>query len=409
VEGGVVRLLMVVVPGIAERGLASLSGRTPLEVAAHPSLDRLATRGRLGTVQLAAPGARSGTILGLVALLGHDASGLDLRRGPLEAAGLGVPLAPDDLALRLHFVSTFEGMLADARAGQVTDAEAALLLDALRRIDVGPLPLRIHPGSGYRHLAVVAGGARLEISTVAPHAVLGSRLDQHWPKGRDAEPFVQFLSEAARILPGHEVNRVRVDLGENPADAVWLWGEGTRRALPPLPARFGGRAAMVAAAPLVRGLGLEAGMDVPGVRGATGDERSDLVAKAQAALDLLETHDFALVHVAAVNEASRSGDVRRKVAALERLDRDLVTPLLRWVEADLEQRRLLVASDHSTSVETRARAEGPVPFVLFGASLSGVRERRFSEPAARCADLKLPAASALLDWFLKEPARPAAA
>lgn len=403
------RLLMVVVPGLADRALAALGAKTPLEVAVHPMLDRLATRGRLGTVELQRGGARSGSVRGMPALLGYDADSLDLRRGPLEAAGLDVALAPDDLALRLHFVSTFEGRLADARAGHVTDAEAALLLDALRRIDVGALPLRLHAGAGYRHLAIVAGGARLELETEAPHEVVGSPLEQHWPRGRDAAPFARFLAEAARILPGHEVNRVRVDLGENPADAVWLWGEGARRPLPPLAPRFGERAALVAAAPLVRGLGIEAGMQVPRVHGATGDERSDLAAKAQAAVGLLETHPFVVAHTGAVNEASRSGDARRKVAALERVDRDLITPLLQWVEQEPELRRVLVTSDHSTSVEPGARVDGAVPFVLFGGGLAGVRERRFTEEAARTADLHLDGAAALLDWFAKGAARTAAA
>jgi 2,3-bisphosphoglycerate-independent phosphoglycerate mutase len=397
--------LLVVVPGLADRALSALGDRTPLEVAAHPGLDWVATRGRLGTVELRGRGAIVGSVQGLPALLGYDSEELDLRRGPLEATGLGVALAPDDLALRLHFVSTDGDTLADPRAGHVTPQEAAVLLDVLRRIDVGSLPLRLHTGAGYRHLAVVTGGARLDVATVPPHAVHGKRLADHAPRGRDAAPFARFLEEAARVLRDHEVNRVRVDLGENPANAVWLWGEGARRAVPPLSPRFGEPAAMVAAAPLVRGLAIEAGMSTPRVLGGSADERSDLVAKAHVALELLESNAFVAVHAAAVNEGSRSGDARRKVAALERLDRDLLTPLLQWVDRDASERRVLITSDHSTSVETRARADGPVPFALYGGGIAGVRERRFTEATANAADLQLRDASVLLDWFTRANAR----
>jgi 2,3-bisphosphoglycerate-independent phosphoglycerate mutase len=106
-----------------------------------------------------------------------------------------------------------------------------------------------------------------------------------------------------------------------------------------------------------------------------------------------------------VNEGSRSGDARRKVAALERLDRDLLTPLLQWVDRDASERRVLITSDHSTSVETRARADGPVPFALYGGGIAGVRERRFTEATANAADLQLRDASVLLDWFTRANAR----
>jgi 2,3-bisphosphoglycerate-independent phosphoglycerate mutase len=404
----VVRHLMLVVPGLADAPLSALGGRTPLAVSSHPAFDRLASRGRLGTVELDG-GEQAGSIVGLPALLGLDARALALRRGPLEATGLGVTLAPDALAFRLNFLSTFDGTLADTRAGHVSDQEATLLLATLRAIDLAGLPLVLHAGAGYRHLAVVERGASLDVATTPPQELLGKPLREHLPRGRDAAPLVKFLEEAARVLPGNEVNRVRVDLGENPADAVWLWGEGSRRPVPPLGDAFGGPAAMVAAAPLVRGLALELGMTCPKIDGVTADEQSDLARKAAAALELAATHRFVAVHAAAVNEASRSGDARRKVAAIERVDRELLAPLLAWVEAGADERRLLVASDHATSADPQRRPQLRVPFALFGGGLAGVRERRFDEEGALAADLQLANAGELLDWFRRPGVRSASA
>jgi 2,3-bisphosphoglycerate-independent phosphoglycerate mutase len=403
-----VRRIMLVLPGLADAPLSSLGGRTPLAFANHPALDRLASRGRLGTVELD-EGGNAGSIVGLPALLGLDARALELRRGPLEATGLGVALGADALAFRLNFLSTFDGTLADTRAGHVTDPEAALLLAALRKIDLGAFPLVLHAGAGYRHLAVVDPGAQLDVATVPPQELLGRPLRDHLPTGRDAAPLAKFVEEAARLLPGNEVNRVRVDLGENPADAVWLWGEGRRRAIPRLGDAFGGPAAMVAAAPLVRGLALELGMECPRLAGATADEQSDLARKAAAALELAATHAFVAVHAAAANEASRSGDARRKVAAIERIDFELLAPLLAWVEADPDDRRLLVASDHATSADPQRRAPRRVPFALFGGGLAGLRARKFDEEGAGAADLQLVDAGELLAIFRKPGTRTASA
>ncbi|MSR46841.1 MAG: hypothetical protein EXS13_07240, partial [Planctomycetes bacterium] len=297
----------------------------------------------------------------------------------------------------------------DTRAGHVSDREAELLLAALRAPDVLPPGWKLIAGAGYRHLLVIPGGASLDIQTVPPHAVLGQPLAAHLPSGRDSMPLRSFVEAAFARLRAHEVNRVRLDLGENPADAVWAWGEGATQSLPPLAERFGGGMAVVAAAPLVRGLALQAGLQAPKIAGTTADERSDLGAKVQATVELSATHAWTVVHVAAVNEASRSGDARRKVAQIERVDAELLAPLLRWQQGAANDRRLLVVSDHTTSVETRGTDDIPVPFALFGAGIEGVRERRFTEETARAADLQLASADALLGWFVRPSSRAAGA
>jgi 2,3-bisphosphoglycerate-independent phosphoglycerate mutase len=380
--------------------LEALDGRTPLQVAEVPALDALSAKGRMGRVKVVPAEIPTGSVVGVPALLGYDAVGLALRRGPLEAAGLGVPLKHGDVALRLNFVSTFRETMADTRAGHVSDREARVLLEALKRISVD-LPRTLHLGAGYRHLLVLQDAADLEFGTVPPQEVLGHRLGDFYPVGRDAEPLVQFLEAAEEVLRDHDVNRVRVDLGENPADAVWLWGEGSDAPLPPLPEIIPQPAAMVAAAPLVRGLALKAAMTCPAIAGATAEQDTALTAKCTAARQLAQTHSFVMLHVAAVNEASRAGDAEAKVQQLERLDQELVAPLLQWVEEDFPERRLLVTSDHQTSVEMAPPAAESVPFVLFGNGLEGVRSRTFSEATAAAADVLLPDAASLLEFFLR--------
>jgi 2,3-bisphosphoglycerate-independent phosphoglycerate mutase len=398
------RYVVVVVPGLSDAPLGALDGKTPLEVAAIPNLDQLAERGRIGSVQIPMEGVPTGAVVGVPWLLGYDAPRLALRRGPLEAAGLGVPLKARDLALRLNFVSTFRGTMADTRAGHVSDREARVLLQALKRIETS-LDVEIYFGSGYRHLLVVRGGAGLEFGTVPPGEMIGQPLRDYYPFGRDAEPFVRFLDTASALLAEHDVNAVRIDLGENPADAIWLWGEGLDREIPTFEALHGLRGGMIAAAPLVRGLAEKAGLTCPVVEGATADPSTALDAKLRAALGLLDSHDLVMVHVAAVNETGRAGDPKSKVAALERIDEELVGPLLGWVEDDLRSRRLLVTSDRFTSADPQTVPLPTVPFTALGAGLEGVRRRTFTEKAAQGADLRFEHPGALLNYFLHGGAR----
>ncbi len=392
------KYVIVVIPGMADLPLTALGGRTPLEAASTPHLDRLAARGRFGTVQIVPDDAPQGSVIGLPALMGYDPLQWTLKRGPLEAAGMGIAVGRDDLVMRLNFISTFRGTMADTRAGHIADREAQVLLESLRSIKT-PLDLSIHIGLGYRHLMVVHGGAPLEVGTIPPQEVLGHPLRDFYPFGRDAQPFARFLDDSAAILAPHDINRVRVDLGENPADAVWLWGEGIDQDLPTVGSRLGLKSAMVAAAPLVRGLAIKAGLFCPTIPGATGDRDTDLPAKLKAALDELSRNDLVYVHVAAVNEASRAGDADGKVRDLEGIDRELIGSLLSWVEEKDRERRILVTSDHQTLVHPEKKSDEPVPFAMFGAGIEGVRSRPFTEKAARSADLKLPDARAMLDFF----------
>ncbi len=398
------RAIALIVPGLSDVSLRALEGQTPLQKAAVPALDRLAHRGRLGTAQVIPADSPQGSVVGLPALLGFEQPSSSLRRGPLEAYGLGVEVAPEDLVMRLNFVSTFRGTMADTRAGHVSTREALVLLEALRRIPT-PLNPRLAVGSGYRHLFVVPGGSSLEVGCIPPHDAVGQPLQDFRPFGKDADAFVSFLDAAHEVLKDHDVNRVRIDLGENPADAIWLWGEGVDVAVPPRKRELPEPAAMVAGAPLVRGLARKVGMRCPEIDGASGDHDTNLAAKWRAAEKLSEDHPLVWIHVASVNEASRVGDPMAKIQALEAIDRELTMPLLNWLDTDPGQRRVMVTSDHQTSVEAAVPGTDPVPFAVLGAGIEGVRARTFTEESAASSDLILPDAASLLDFFLGAGAR----
>ena len=385
--------------GIADVPVDALDGQTPLQAANTPALDRLAQASRVGQVRQVPEGLRNGSDVAVLSVLGYDPRRTPVARGGVEAAGMGVWLAEDDLAFRMNFVSTFRGHLVDFNAGHIGNVDARLLIEALQR-ELGGARFAFHPGLGYRNLLVVHGGRGLRIETVPPQEVQGHALADYLPYGPDAAELVKLGERAEQVLAAHDVNRVRVDLGENPADRIWPWGAGGRPELEPFELRTGRKLAVIAAVPLVKGLGVLMGASVPAVHGATGWYDTDWTAKLRAALAALEQHDVVVLHLAAANEACHETDVRLKIRVIEEMDRFIVGPLM----TELRRRgdaRLLLTTDHMTSTVEREKSTERVPFLVWGPGVPSVRAARFTEEVAAAGDLQVEEGHALLEYVLE--------
>jgi len=385
--------------GIADVPVAALDGCTPLQAANTPFLDRLAPASRVGLVRQVPAGMRNASEIAVLSVLGYDPRRTPVSRGGVEAAGMGVALQPDDLAFRLNFVSTFRGHLVDFNAGHIGNVDARLLIEALQR-ELGGPGVSFHAGLGYRNLLVLHGGRARRIETVPPQEVQGHALADYLPYGPDAAPLVKLCERAAEVLAAHDVNRVRVDLGENPADRIWPWGAGGHTELEPFELRTGRRLAVIAAVPLVKGLGALMGGDVQHVQGATGWYDTDWAGKTRTALDALVDHDVVVLHLAAANEACHETDVRLKIRVIEEIDRFVVGPLLHELRARGDA-RLLLTTDHMTSTVERERSTEHVPFLAWGPGVPAGRAARFTESDAAAGDLQVEEGHALLEYVLE--------
>jgi len=386
--------------GIADVPVAALDGQTPLEAAHTPNLDRLAAKARVGLVRQVPEGLRISSDAAVLSVLGYDPRTTDATRGGIEAAGMGVELAPDDLAFRMNFVSTFRGHLVDFNAGHIGGVEARLLVEALQAELGGDGRVSFHPGLGYRNLLVIHGGRKLRIETVPPQEVQGHALDDYLPYGPDAAQLLELLERATAVLAAHDVNRVRVDLGENPADRIWPWGAGWRTELEPFGLRTDRSLCIVGAVPLVRGLGHMMGAETPLVPGATGYYDTDWTGKLQRALAAVDEHDVVMLHLAAANEACHETDVRLKVRVIEEIDRFVVGPLLAALERRMDV-RLYLTTDHMTSTVQREGSTTHVPFALWGPDVKSMRTAgRFTENAAAAGDLHVEDGHTMLEYVL---------
>ncbi|MDO8730387.1 MAG: cofactor-independent phosphoglycerate mutase [Candidatus Omnitrophota bacterium] len=387
------KTFVLVLDGMADEPVEQLEGKTPLEAAKTPHMDRLAREGKIGLARTIPKGFTPASDVGNLAILGYDPKKYYCGRGPLEAANLGIELAEGDVAFRCNLITADGDKLADYTAGFITTDEARGLIEHLGK-EVRADSVRFYPGMRYRHLAVFrdppAAEALLKTTCSPPHDIAGWNISDHWPKGPAAKRLIGIMESSRKILTGHEVNQVRVDLKENPANMIWLWGQGTKAHIPTYQERWGMTGAVISAVDLVKGAGKLAGLEVIDVPGATGYYDTNYEGKAKAALKSLKKKDVAYLHVEAADEAGHNGDLRQKISAIENFDRLVVGTILEHAHT-LGDVRILVIPDHPTPVEKRAHSSDPVPFVIWGQGIAASDAAGYGESLAKSSG-----------WFVEE-------
>ena len=347
--------------GMGDFPCAELGGRTPLQAAAMTRTRRLAAAGQVVMMRTAPPGWYPGSDVCNLGLLGYNPAENYTGRAPIEAAGGGVPMRGDDVAFRCNLVTVRDGIMIDHSAGHITDAEAAELMAAVAA-ELGGAERVFHTGVSYRHLLLWANGPDAA-RTEAPHEILDRPVAGHLPRGEGADALKELMEASRAVLADHPVNRRRLEADPplNPANQIWLWGQGRALALQPYAARYQLGGGVVTAVDLVRGLGVLAGLETPRVEGATGFVDTNYAGKVAAGLEVLERHDFAYIHIEAPDECGHLGDAERKTAAISDFDAQVVGPVWDALEAAGQPYRLVVTMDHRTPCALRGHSDDPVP------------------------------------------------
>ncbi len=389
------KYVLVIPDGSADLPCPELGGRTPLEAAHIPNMDRIAREGATGLVQTIPEGMRPGSEVAILGILGYDPITCFPGRGPLEALAMGIELSPTDAVYRCNLVTTDGERLVDFTAGHITSEEAAELMTSLNG-QPGLEDLRFYPGVAYRHIMVWAGGPT-GAETRAPHDHVGDLLDGVLPRGEGSGRLREAFWRAHELLSSHGVNRRRRNEGHNPGNGIWPWGQGRVKSAPSFRERFGVGGSVIGAVDLVKGIAEYGGLAHPNVPGATGFADTDLKAKLAHALDALAVEDFVAVHVEAPDEETHAGRLEGKIGTIERIDAEIVGPLLEALPS-LGPHRVLVLPDHFTLLSTRTHAADPVPFAIWPApeSIGSRPAPGFSEAAARTTGLALSSADQLV-------------
>lgn len=398
------KYLILVGDGMADEAQTELDGKTPLEEAQTPHMDRLASRGILGLTETIEDHQEPGSDVANMTILGYDPDRFHTGRAPLEAASMGVNLLPGEVAFRCNLVTVeinTEGelILADYSAGHIASENGRVLITALQK-SLGDERFHFYPGVSYRHLLVWRDG-RSDLTVTPPHDVTGQPVAEYWQAYNEVPDLKSLMESAREVLGEQDLNRQLVAQGKRPANAIWLWGQGIAPAMPSLTEKFGIQGVVISAVDLLKGLGIYSGLEPLLVPGATGYLDTNYKGKVVAALDALQDKDFVYLHVEAPDEASHEGDLRLKIEAIEAFDANVVGPILEEC-GNLPELRIMVITDHLTPIRTRTHAKGLVPFAVCDSPTGPIINRRgYSERSAAGTGLVIKPGHMLMERFIK--------
>lgn len=380
--------LMIIIDGLGDRSAPALQGRTPLEAAVTPNLDRLAAEGITGLTDPLYPGVPVGTHTGVGVLMGlAPADAMGLARGPVEAAGIGLETRPGDVLLRGNFATLVEARehlgISDRRAGRIHEGTKELA-SVLRDLPLGGgITGGLYPTTHHRAVLALRGeGLSSAVTDTDPGSgreAAGVRLSRPLVEGdaaaeRTSVAINVFVREAHRRLSAHPFNAAREAAGLPPANGILTRSAGESVPLANLVSALGLNASVITAEYTVQGLGRLFGFGTVTRPGFTAMPHTDVAGKLDAAISELETSDLVFLHIKGPDICSHDRDAPGKKACLERIDEAL---------SALQTDGLVIAvtGDHSTDCNRGRHCGDPVPALLV--SPQGRRDAvtRFDESA----------------------------
>lgn len=397
------KYIVVLIDGAADTPVPELGNKTPLEVANKPSIDALASKGKMG-MAITVPGdLPPGSDVANLSVFGYDPQKYYTGRSPLEAASIGVPLELTDTTFRANLVTLSEEepyeakTMVDYSSDEISTEEAHQLISAVNdalKTDA----YEFFGGISYRHL-LVWHNKENNFSLTPPHDISDRVVGEYLPKD---ETILTLMKKSYDILKDHPVNLARKEKGLHPANSIWIWGNGTKPNLDTYQARFGIRGSVISAVDLIKGIGHCAELNVIEVPGATGTVHSNFDGKAEAAIKALKQgDDFIYLHMEGADEAGHRKEIENKVKSIELIDEKIVTPLLAYLEESGEDYHILVMPDHPTPLAIRTHTSDPVPYLLYKSEAEENHgPRSYTEATANATGITQPHAHLLLDELL---------
>ncbi len=398
------KYIVVLGDGMADLSIEELGGKTPLEYAETPNLDRLSKLSEIGMVHTIPDGMSPGSDTANLSVMGYDPKKYYSGRSPLEALSIGVPMQDTDIAIRCNIVTVSEDedvfeekTIIDHSSSEISTRDCAVLLKEVAAQLQNEM-YQFYVGTSYRHCLIWSEGNVVELTP--PHDVLGQKIAAHLPKDKMLR---EMMKKSYDILVNHPINIERKKQGLNPANCCWFWGAGTKPMLSSFEEKTGKRGMMVSAVDLLKGIAVGAGMGVALVEGADGGLHTNYEGKVDAAVKALtaDGYDFVYIHVEAPDEMGHQGSVERKVQAIEYLDTRVIGPVVEKLQAAGEAFRLLVLPDHPTPICKRTHTSDNVPYMLYDSTALQNHSWDYNEEEGRKSGNYVAEGHKLIDFFLQ--------
>ena len=399
------KYIVILGDGMADYDVAEFGGNTILDVANKPNIDFMSKNGELGLVKTVQEGMKPGSDVANLSVMGYDTKECYSGRSPLEAASIGVKLKDTDITFRANLVTLSDEenyadkTMVDYSAGEISTEEASQLIEAVEK-ELHTDIIHFYSGVSYRHLLVWDGGSK-NVTLTPPHDISDRKITDYLPKGDNSEKLLEFMVKSEKILKDHPVNKARIAKGKNPANSIWLWGEGSKPQLELFYDKFGKKASVISAVDLIKGIAILADMKSIDVEGATGNWDTNFDGKAQAALDTLlkDGADFVYVHMEAPDECGHQGNAEKKKLSVELIDEKVVGFLKTELEKAGVEYKMLILPDHPTPIKLKTHVSDPVPYVIYPAEKASGLE--YNEKNAKETGIYIEKGYELMSRFLE--------
>lgn len=370
------KYVVIIGDGMADLPLNELNMKTPLQVADKPNIDKLTSKGRAGLLKTVPETLNPGSDVANMSIFGYDPLKYYSGRGPLEAGSIKIKLSNDDVIFRCNLITEENGKLISSNAGHITSQEANILIKHLNKSltnknsQFGNFSSdeTIHPifynGMDYKHLFVIKNTLLSRISMVPPHDIIGKEINSYLNLDNESKIIEDLIIQSKEVLNDHPINKKRIEQCKNPANMIWLWGQGLKPKFPLFKDVYGLKGSVITGVDLLKGIGIFAGLDIIDVPGATAFYNTDYKAKGKYAVDNLKKQDIQFVHIEAPDEAGHDGNIEEKIKAIERIDKYIVGQILDNIN-NYDDYKIAILPDHYTPIAIRTHTKDPVPLTIY--------------------------------------------
>lgn len=364
------KYLVLLCDGMADYPVEELGNKTPMGASVTPNMDKLAKTSRIGLVKTVADNMKPGSDVANLAVLGYDPQVYYSGRSPLEAGSIGIDMKPTDVSFRCNLVTLSDEenyadkTILDYCADDISTEEAKVLIEYLAE-HFNSDEFQLYSGVSYRHCLIWNNGT-LDVGTLTPpHDITGKPIKDYIPTHENAKKLYEMMVKSYDLLKDHPVNKARIAKGKRPANSMWFWGEGVRKALMPFEEKYGLKGSIISAVDLLKGIGKFSGMNVVNVDGATGYIDTNFDGKAKAAIEEFEKgQDFVYIHVEAPDECGHRHEIENKKKSLEIIDEKILGPVLEALDK-YDDYKVLIMPDHATPLALKTHTNDPIPFLMY--------------------------------------------
>jgi len=399
------KYVVLLCDGMADLPVDALGGKTPMEVADKPNMDKLAAKSVVGLVKTVDDNLKPGSDVANLSVIGYDPQVYYSGRSPLEAGSIGIDMKDTDVSFRCNLVTLSDEenyedkTLVDYCADDISTEEAAQIVETLAQ-HFNSEEFQLYAGVSYRHCLIWNNGTMNVGTLTPPHDITGRPIKEYVPMHENAQKLYSMMKESYNILINHPVNLARIARGKRPANSMWFWGEGVRKPLMPFEEKYGIKGSMISAVDLLKGIGKFSGMNVVDVQGATGYIDTNFDGKAQACINELKNgQDFVYIHVEAPDECGHRNEMENKISAIELIDKKVLGPVLDALE-QYDDYKIMILPDHPTPLSLKTHTNTPVPFMIYQKTKSENGVEKLSEKSAAETGVFVEKGCTLMDRFL---------